>query len=83
MISYGSMMSHVLQCTQFDGFRCRRFPFGAEEKVLVGAEDPPDGAQNQSWPDEHEDVLTATWAFVPKANLLLQKQIRILARDTW
>jgi hypothetical protein len=48
---------------------------------MAGAEDPPDGAQNQSWPDEHEDVLTATWAFVPKAKLLLQKQIRILARD--
>ena len=28
MIWYGSMMSQVLQCTQFDGFRLMRLPFG-------------------------------------------------------
>ena len=28
MIWYGSAMSQVLQCTQFDGFRLMRLPFG-------------------------------------------------------
>ena len=28
MIWYGSAMSQVLQCTQFDGFKLMRLPFG-------------------------------------------------------
>src|SRR3954447_9252152 len=35
MIWYGSMMSHVLQCTQFDGFRCNCFPLGASDVSCI------------------------------------------------
>ena len=54
-----------------------------KQKISAGAEEPQDGAQDQSRPGEYEDVVAATDAPAQPGKLLFQKQIRIVARDMY